>query len=128
MPPAQKRPRDRKAQIARAASDAFSTSGFHAVSMEQIAARVGVSAAALYRHAPSKYDLFRDAILGLSGQLVAATDFADAATDVDPTALRHQLLDALIETSLANRAFSGPFRWEGRYLRAHDRAPLRCAA
>ena len=66
MPPAQKRPRDRKAQIARAASDAFSTSGFHAVSMEQIAARVGVSAAALYRHAPSKYDLFRDAILGLS--------------------------------------------------------------
>ena len=124
MPPAQKRPRDRKAQIARAASDAFSTSGFHAVSMEQIAARVGVSAAALYRHAPSKYDLFRDAILGLSGQLVAATDFADAATDVDPTALRHQLLDALIETSLANRAFSGPFRWEGRYLRAQDRAVL----
>lgn len=124
MPPAQKRPRDRKAQIARAASDAFSTSGFHAVSMEQIAARVGVSAAALYRHAPSKYDLFRDAILGLSGQLVTATDFADAATDVDPTSLRRQLLDALIDTSLANRAFSGPYRWEGRYLRAQDRAVL----
>ncbi|MBX7447312.1 TetR/AcrR family transcriptional regulator [Mycolicibacterium sp. 3033] len=124
MPPAQKRPRDRKAQIARAASDAFSTSGFHAVSMEQIAARVGVSAAALYRHAPSKYDLFRDAILGLSEQLVTATGFADAAADVDPAGLRHQLLNALIDTSLANRAFSGPYRWEGRYLRAQDRAVL----
>lgn len=124
MPPAQKRPRDRKAQIARAASDAFSTSGFHAVSMEQIAARVGVSAAALYRHAPSKYDLFRDAILGLSEQLVTATDFADAAADGDPADLRQRLLNALIDTSLANRAFSGPYRWEGRYLRAQDRAVL----
>ena len=124
MPPARKRPRDRKAQIARAASDAFSTSGFHAVSMEQIAARVGVSAAALYRHATSKYDLFRDAILTLSQQLVDATEFADTSVDIEPTQLRDALLTALIDTSLTNRAFSGPFRWEGRHLLDADRAVL----
>ena len=123
MPPARKRPPDRKAQIARAASDAFSSSGFHAVSMQQIAAQVGVSAAALYRHATSKYDLFRDAVLTLSQQLVDATDLADAP-DATPEELRDALLTALIETSLTNRAFSGPFRWEGRYLLEADRAVL----
>ena len=124
MPPARKRPRDRKAQIARAASDAFSTSGFHAVSMEQIATRVGVSAAALYRHATSKYDLFRDAVLSLSQQLVDATEFADASVDTEPAQLRDAVLTALIDTSLTNRAFSGPFRWEGRHLLDADRAAL----
>ena len=44
-----RRPKDRKAQIARAAAEAFSEQGYHGVSMEAIAARVGVSAAALYR-------------------------------------------------------------------------------
>ncbi|MDY6995714.1 MAG: TetR/AcrR family transcriptional regulator [Actinomycetota bacterium] len=120
MPPAQKRPRDRKAQIARAASDAFSSSGFHAVSMEQIAARVGVSAAALYRHATSKYGLFREAVLGLSQQLVDATAFADDATEADPAEVRDKLLLALIDTSISNRAFSGLYRWEGRYLVEED--------
>ncbi|SKV49988.1 Transcriptional regulator, TetR family [Mycobacteroides abscessus subsp. abscessus] len=45
-----RRPKDRKVQIAKASSDAFSESGYHAVSMEEIAARVGISAPALYRH------------------------------------------------------------------------------
>ena len=58
-----RRPKDRKAQIARASAEAFSTLGYHAVSMEAIASRVGISATALYRHYPSKYDLFRDAVL-----------------------------------------------------------------
>ena len=41
--------------------------------MEDIAARVGITPAALYRHSPSKYDLFRDAVLGLSQMLVDVT-------------------------------------------------------
>mgnify|MGYP002147563493 CR=1 FL=1 len=70
----QRRPRDRKAQIARVSADAFSELGYHAVSMEEIASRVGISAAALYRHSPSKYDLFRDAVLALGQQLVDCTE------------------------------------------------------
>ena len=44
-----RRPKDRKAQIARASAEAFSALGYHGVSMDAIAARVGISAAALYR-------------------------------------------------------------------------------
>ncbi len=47
--------------------------------MEAIASRVGISATALYRHYPSKYDLFRDAVLALGEQLVGCTAFADEA-------------------------------------------------
>lgn len=61
-----RRPKDRKVQIARAATDAFSELGYHAVSMENIAARVGISAAALYRHSQGKYDLFREVFLALA--------------------------------------------------------------
>ncbi len=124
MPPAQRRPRDRKAQIARAASDAFSASGFHSVSMEQIAARVGVSAAALYRHAASKYELFRESVLGLGQQLVDATAFADEASGTDPAELLDRLLTALIDTSISTRNYSGLYRWEGRYLVGDDRTVL----
>ncbi|BDZ65960.1 TetR/AcrR family transcriptional regulator [Agromyces mangrovi Wang et al. 2018] len=53
-----RRPKDRKQRIEAAAAEAFSAHGFHAVGMEDIAAAVGVSAPALYRHYPSKYALF----------------------------------------------------------------------
>ena len=51
----------------------------YGVSMETIASRVGISAAALYRHYSSKYELFRDAVLSLGQQLVDCTAFADDA-------------------------------------------------
>ena len=50
-----RRPKDRKAQITRAAAQAFGTQGYHATSMEAIATKVGISAPALYRHFPGKY-------------------------------------------------------------------------
>ena len=37
--------------------------------METIATRVGISAAALYRHYSSKYELFRDAVLTLGSAI-----------------------------------------------------------
>ena len=48
--------------------------------MEDIAGRVGVTAASLYRHYSGKYDLFRDAVLGLGQQLVDCTAFVDEET------------------------------------------------
>ena len=177
-----RRPKDRKAQIARASADAFSAMGYHAVGMEDIAAAVGISAAALYRHASSKYDLFRDAVLGLGQQLVDCTEFADDAPDgsfcagprargntplaesagsvvggslargttplaesagsvsggslargttplaesagADPANLLEQLVSALIDTAIANRASGGLYRWEGRYLHGDDQVQL----
>ena len=83
-----RRPKDRKAQIAKASADAFGSQGYHAVSMEEIANRVGISPAALYRHSPSKYDLFRDAVLALGQLLVDATATVGARVEVDETAWR----------------------------------------
>jgi AcrR family transcriptional regulator len=118
---ARRRPKDRKAQVERAAAEAFSASGYHAVSMEAIAAKVGISAAALYRHYPSKYDLFRAAVLNLGQQLVDATEVTDPQSD--PDAL-HRLLRSLIDATLVNRDSGGLYRWQARYLRSSDRERL----
>jgi AcrR family transcriptional regulator len=127
-----RRPRDRKAQIARASAEAFSTLGFHGVSMEAIASRVGISAAALYRHYTGKYELFRDAVLSLGQQLVDCTEFADEvdgqaapkAASQDPHLVLQRLITALIDTAMANRDSGGLYRWEARYLRGDDQATL----
>ena len=120
--PVRRRPKDRKAQVERAAAEAFSASGYHAVGMETIAAKVGISAAALYRHYPSKYDLFRGAVLNLGQQLVDATDIGDEPQS-DPDTL-HRLIHALIDVTLANRDSGGLYRWQARYLRPQDQKQL----
>ncbi|WP_041313020.1 TetR/AcrR family transcriptional regulator [Mycobacterium sp. JS623] len=118
-----RRPKDRKAQIARASAEGFSALGYYGVSMETIAKRVGISAAALYRHYSSKYELFRDAVLNLGQQLVDCTFFADEA-DGDAELTLHRLVSALIDTAMANRESGGLYRWEGRYLHGDDQATL----
>lgn len=119
-----RRPKDRKAQIARASAEAFSLLGYHGVSMDAIASRVGISAAALYRHYTGKYELFRDAVLALGQQLVDATAFAEDAGADDPRELLGHLATALCDTALANRESGGLYRWEARYLRGDDQATL----
>ena len=120
-----RRPKDRKAQIARASAEAFSALGYHAVSMEAIAARVGISAPALYRHYASKYDLFRDAVLNLGQQLVDGTAFADAQpAGADPVEMLGRMVDALIDVAMVNRESGGLYRWHARYLHAEDRSVL----
>jgi AcrR family transcriptional regulator len=125
LPVVRRRPRDRKEQIARASVDAFGAEGYHAVSMERIASQVGISPAALYRHSPSKYDLFRDAVLTLGRQLVDATAFADDAAYSDPAELLDALVHALVDTAITNRTAGGLYRWEGRYLEGADQTALK---
>ncbi|MDY6996990.1 MAG: TetR/AcrR family transcriptional regulator [Actinomycetota bacterium] len=122
---ARRRPKDRKAQIARASAEAFSELGYHGVSMEAIAARVGISAAALYRHYSSKYELFRGAVLSLGQQLVDGTAGVGVDDgDTDPQRTFDALVGALADVALANRASGGLYRWEGRYLLGDDQAEL----
>src|SRR3984893_7155380 len=118
-----RRPKDRKEQIARASAESFSALGYYGVSMETIATRVGISAAALYRHYSSKYELFRDAVLNLGQQLVDCTAIAEDATG-DPELTLRRLVSALIDNAMANREPGGLYRWEGRYLRGDDQATL----
>jgi AcrR family transcriptional regulator len=116
------RPRDRKAQIARASAEAFSALGYHGVTMEDIASRVGVSATALYRHYSGKYELFRGAVLSLGQQLVDATELADS--DDDPRVDLGLLVAALADTALATRESGGLYRWQGRFLSDDDAREL----
>ena len=68
------RPKNRKAQIAAAAAEAFSERGYHAVGIDEIAAKVGISGPALYRHFPTKYALFVYTVNNLTQALLDASD------------------------------------------------------
>ncbi|WGY01720.1 helix-turn-helix domain-containing protein [Nocardioides sp. QY071] len=59
---AQRRPRNRKQLIVAAAARQFERAGFHDVSVADIAAEVGVSASALYRHFSGKTGLLAAAV------------------------------------------------------------------
>jgi AcrR family transcriptional regulator len=123
-----RRPKDRKAQIARVAAETFSEVGYHGVSMDDIARRVGVTAASLYRHYSGKYELFAASVLGLGQQLVDCTAFIDdGSIDVvgaNPEQAWDRLVAAVIDTALVNRASGGLYRWEGQYLDSGDQLVL----
>ncbi|GAA4471562.1 TetR/AcrR family transcriptional regulator [Rhodococcus olei] len=125
--PRRKRPKNRKAQIALVAAQAFSERGYHAVGVDDIAATVGISGPALYRHFPNKYALFVQAALSTVGALRTAAESAvtgDAADTPAPERL-DAVLQALISTTVADRRTGGLYRWEGRYLEPADRATMR---
>jgi AcrR family transcriptional regulator len=118
-----RRPKDRKAQIARVAAETFSEVGYHGVSMDEIARRVGVTAASLYRHYSGKYDLFQASVLGLGQQLVEATARIED-DDASPEQAWDSLVAAVIDTALENRTSGGLYRWQGRYLDGDDQLVL----
>ncbi|MDI3417809.1 TetR/AcrR family transcriptional regulator [Streptomyces luteolus] len=113
------RPRNRRQLIVEAAGRLFSERGYHAASMEDIAARVGISGAALYRHFPNKYALFAECAHAMADRLVAALD--ELPPDADPA----DVFTALIRVTVAHRASGGVYRWEARYLDRDDRRQLR---
>lgn len=74
---------DRRRQLLDVAQQLFSREGFHRVSMDDIADLAQVSKPVLYRHFPSKVDLYT-AVIDRRGQsLVAAIDQALASVDDD---------------------------------------------
>ncbi len=113
------RPRNRKQLIVDAAGRVFSERGYHAASMEEIAAGVGITAAALYRHFPNKYALFAECANVMVDRLVTALD------EVPPAAALAEVLAAITRITVAHRASGGVYRWEARYLNRADRQVLR---
>ncbi|WP_436533228.1 TetR/AcrR family transcriptional regulator [Actinoplanes sp. HUAS TT8] len=113
------RPRNRKQLIVEAAGQVFSERGYHAASMEEIAAAVGISAAALYRHFPNKYALFAECADVMVDRLAAVVDESAADSTLD------DVLTAIIRVTVAHRSSGGLYRWEARYLEQDDRRKLR---
>ncbi|WP_308166410.1 TetR/AcrR family transcriptional regulator [Nocardia albiluteola] len=119
-----RRPKNRRAQIAATSAAAFGSLGYHGVSMEDIATRVGISSAALYRHYPSKYALFREELQRLGAATVAAVALPEEASDWTAQRRLDSVIDAVIAATVTNRSTVGLARWEQRYLDEADGAAL----
>jgi AcrR family transcriptional regulator len=75
---------DRRAQVLRVAQELFSTEGYHHVSMDDIADRAEVSKPVLYRHFPSKLDLYCAVVDQRAVDLLAAIDAAVEPLEAGP--------------------------------------------
>ncbi|MEB3062762.1 TetR/AcrR family transcriptional regulator [[Mycobacterium] zoologicum] len=122
----QRRPKDRKAQIVRAAARAFSERGYHAVGVDEIAAEVGISGPALYRHFANKYALLVATAEYTVEALVTAARVADDP-DRPPAERLRAITGALIETTIGKRGEGAFYRWERRYLQPPDRRRIRAS-
>jgi AcrR family transcriptional regulator len=80
-----KRPRNRRSTILTASAELFADRGFVAVGIDEIAAEVGVTGPAIYRHFKNKEALFvavlEDAISGLADALDAVSGDSDNALE-----------------------------------------------
>jgi AcrR family transcriptional regulator len=75
-------PRDqRRIQLLDAASDVFTSKGYHAAAMDDIADAAGVSKPVLYQHFPSKLDLYLALLDQTCDRLVEVVEEALASTD-----------------------------------------------
>jgi AcrR family transcriptional regulator len=75
-------PRDqRRAQLLDAAKEVFTTKGYHAAAMDDIAEAAGVSKPVLYQHFPSKLDLYLALLDSSCERLVEIVTGALASTD-----------------------------------------------
>ncbi|HWS51912.1 MAG TPA: TetR/AcrR family transcriptional regulator [Microbacterium sp.] len=86
-----------------AAARLFAERGFHAVSIGELGAAVGVSGPALYRHFPSKEAMLEEILLGTSEYLLqGAQDIVETSHDSDE-ALLADFIDFHLEFALAHR-------------------------
>ncbi|MFJ8040582.1 TetR/AcrR family transcriptional regulator [Kitasatospora sp. NPDC096147] len=107
----------RKAQILAVAAERFHRDGYHRVSMAELAAELGVTAPALYRHVPGKAELLRQV---LAAEL-AALRGAVRAGAAGEAGLRAALAAAAID----HRALGTLWQRDARLLPPAHRAGLR---
>lgn len=122
-PPA-KRPRNRKAQLAEAASELFRKHGYHQVSVNDIAQAAGVTGPAVYRHFRGKQDILAHVLLSGMDTFGLVTEQA-LATPGTPSDQLAALLRAVAALAVDRREITALWRWEGRHLAGADRSKIR---
>lgn len=120
--PRAKRPKNRKAQIAMAAAELFCERGYHPVGVDEVAAAVGISGPAVYRHFPTKYALLVHATRELIAGALAATG---SGVGVSPEARLDAILAGLARFGVEQRRVAALYQWENRYLTPEHRAEFR---
>ncbi|WP_327001146.1 TetR/AcrR family transcriptional regulator [Dactylosporangium sp. NBC_01737] len=119
-----KRPKNRKAQISLVAAELFCERGYHLVGIDEIAAAVGISGPAVYRHFPNKYAILVHATREL---VTAALDAAQEAPGDDPAAVLDAQLASLARFTVERRKVGALYQWEWRYLADEHRTEFRTA-
>lgn len=107
----------RRAQLADAAGRLFRLHGFHHVSMADVAAAVGITAPALYRHFTDKQEL-------LAAAVGDALDVVEAALDRAPDAPLQEFLDVVATAAVTEHDLWVLLQRELRHLDDARRAPL----
>ncbi len=125
---------ERRASILAVAKVLFSDKGYHGVSVDEIAVRLGVSPAVLYQHFPSKEALYEAVLAGISEKresyvdavLDGSQEFAEVLrrmarvfiTSVanDPDYLRMEMLSALEGADAAKQFFESRWRSFADYI------------
>ncbi|HZQ85398.1 MAG TPA: TetR family transcriptional regulator [Acidimicrobiales bacterium] len=114
---AAKRPRDRKAQIAGAAGGLFRELGYHRVGIEDIAAAVGITGRAIYRHFANKQDLLAHVVFDGLSRLEKAVDAGnDGPLDA--------LVEGLAAVMLESRTLGVLVQREARHLDDADQREI----
>ncbi|MDH6124531.1 TetR/AcrR family transcriptional regulator [Kitasatospora sp. GP82] len=110
-----RRPPGRKAQILAVASEQFHRRGYHQISMAEVAAEVGITAPALYRHYRSKPELLLRAV---------ESDLAAVRTAVRSAQGLDGLCAALAAVAVDHRALGTLWQRDARLLPSVQRAEL----
>jgi AcrR family transcriptional regulator len=92
----------RRAQYLREAARLFAIKGFHAVSIDELGAAVGVSGPALYRHFSSKEGMLSELLVGASERLLEGFRAIAAQQQPDFQTL-HSLVTFHLDFALAER-------------------------
>jgi AcrR family transcriptional regulator len=119
---------ERKASILAVAKVLFADKGYHGVSVDEIAKRLGVSPAVLYQHFSSKEALYEAALSSIScvresyvsaivsepsdfgSVLMRMTHIYVDSVSRDPDYLRMELMSALEGTAIAHQFFENRWR------------------
>src|SRR5579862_4698701 len=115
--PAQaRRPADRRERILAAASALFADRGYHSVSAADVAAAVGISAPALYRHFRGKQELLYHVVQAGLSSLDATVTRADGLAD---------MLTAMSAGAVQRPGLATLWQREARHLPDGEREQLR---
>src|SRR5690606_36125315 len=80
--------------------------------------------AALYRHFPSKYALFREELLRVGAAMTDSIRLPEEALDWSAERRLRHVVRAVARAVIDNRATVTLVRWEGRYLDEPDQQTL----
>ncbi|TCP47909.1 TetR family transcriptional regulator [Tamaricihabitans halophyticus] len=113
----------KREELLAAATTLFRRHGFPAVSVEEIGQSVGLAAASVYRHFPSKADMLLAACHRMAATLRAEAEHAVMAAD-NPAEALDRLLTAYVDIAADNRDLLAVYSTDTLHLPRSRRAEL----